>query len=257
MDELRRMAERVRRRLRRHQDLQAAQILGEYHPGEAATALRVLEVPDQLRLLRVMGGSEAVAVIRHMNRDDLAGLVKTLSDQELMGLIEHLPSDEIPRIVDRLGATQATRVAQWIRGAILRGIAGAQFGMGTAGRTMRAGVWAVSEDDTVGQAIEYVRGGNVDGQASTLFVVDSHRHLIGGIPVTALVGLAPTAPIRVIQTRRTMRVGPEASHRDVARLAIQYSLQAVPVVDAKGCFLGSLIADDVFSILRDELANSI
>lgn len=54
-----------------------------------------------------------------------------------------------------------------------------------------------------------------------------------------------------------MRVGPEASHRDVARLAIQYSLQVVPVVDAKGCFLGSLVADDVFSILRDELANSI
>jgi magnesium transporter len=257
MDESRRMAERVRRRLRRQQDVQAAQILGEHHPREVATALRVLEVPDQLRLLRLMEGGEAAAVLRHMSRDNLVGLVKTLNDHDLMGLIEHLPSDAIPRIVDRLGTAQATRVVQWIRGGMLRGIAGAEFGMGTAGRTMRAGLWAVSEDDTVGHAIEYVRGADVDGQLSTLFVVDSHRHLVGVIPITALVGLAPTVPIRLIQTRRTMRVGPDASHREVARVAIQYSLQAVPVVDAKGCFLGSLIADDVFSILRDELANSI
>jgi Mg/Co/Ni transporter MgtE len=54
-----------------------------------------------------------------------------------------------------------------------------------------------------------------------------------------------------------MTVGPGASQREVARLAIKYSLQAVAVVDAKGCFLGSLIADDLFSILRDDLANSI
>lgn len=122
---------------------------------------------------------------------------------------------------------------------------------------MRAGLWAISEDGTVGQAIESVRGADAYGQPSTLFVVDSHRHLVGAIPVAALFGLAPSAPIRLIRTQRTMMVGPDASHREVARLAIQYSLQAVAVVDAKGCFLGSLIADDLFSILRDELANSI
>lgn len=247
----------MQRRLRRNQDLQATQILGEYHPGEVATALRVLEIPEQLRLLRVMGGGEAAAVIRHMNLNDLVGLVKTLSDHDLMGLVEHLPSDEIPQIMDRLGGTQATRIAEWMHGITPTDIPGGRFDAGTAGRTMRVGVWAISEDDTVGHAIEYVRSGDAYGQTSMLFVVDSHRHLLGVIPITALLGLAPTVPLRLIQTQRTMRVGPDASHRDVARLALQYSLQAVPVVDANGGFLGSLVADDVFSILRDELANRI
>jgi magnesium transporter len=253
----RRLAEQVRRRFRRQQDVQAAQILGEHHPREVATALRILEVADQLRLLRLMEGAEAAAVLRHMNRDDLVGLVRALTDHDLVGLIEHLSSDAIPRLVDRLGPAQATRVVQWIRGGTLRGVAGTEFGIGTAGWTMRPGLWAVSENGTVGQAIECVRGADVYSQPSMLFVVDSHRHLVGAITVAALFGLAPSAPIRLIQTRRTMTVGPGASHREVARLAIQYSLQAVAVVDAKGCFLGSLIADDLFSILRDELANSI
>ena len=255
MDESRRIAERVQRRLRRNQDVQAAQILGEYHPGEVAAAIRALEVPEQLRLLRLMGCGEAAAVVRHMNLNDLAGLVKTLSDHDLVGLIEYLPSDEIPQIVDRLGGAQATRIADWIHGITPTGIPSWRFDAGTAGRTMRVGVWAISEDDTVGHAIEYVRSRDAYGQTSMLFVVDSHRHLLGVIPITALLGLAPTVPLRLIETRRTMRVGPDASHREVARLALQYSLQAVPVVDANGCFLGSLIADDVFSILRDELAN--
>jgi len=174
-----------------------------------------------------------------------------------MGLIERLPSDEISQIVDRLGGTQTTRIAEWIHGITPTGIPGGRFDAGTAGRRMRVGVWAISEDDTVGHAIEYVRRRDDYGQTSMLFVVDSHRHLLGVIRITALLGPAPTVPLRLIQTRRTMTVGPDTPHRDVARLALRYSLQAVPVVDANGCFLGSLVADDVFSILRDELANRI
>ena len=113
---------------------------------------------------------------------------------------------------------------------------------------MRPGFGAISEDGTVGDAVEYLGSEDAHSDLPMLFLVDGHEHPLG---------VVPAASMRLMQARRAMGVRPKTSHRDAVRLAVAYSLSAVPVVHPSGRFLGRLVLDDLFRILRGEAVEGV
>jgi magnesium transporter len=129
---------------------------------------------------------------------------------------------------------------------------------GTAGRMMTARVVVVTDSDTAQFATESVRRqAALVPTLTEIFVVDSHRRLVGILPIATLLLAPGGTQVRDLMHDVAVRVGPEEPQRIAAQVIARYDLSAVPVVDTRGQLLGRITADDVRHVALDEAAGGL
>lgn len=105
-------------------------------------------------------------------------------------------------------------------------------------------------DTPVDQVIEALRGQHYDC-ADTVFVTDGAGHLAGIVRINDLFGDG-TKQIGDIMEEKHEAVHPADDQEQIARLAIELNMIAVPVVDDLGQLIGAVPAEALFRILREE-----
>jgi magnesium transporter len=123
---------------------------------------------------------------------------------------------------------------------------------------MTARVVVVTDSDTAQLATESVRRQATRVPALTeIFVTDTHRRLVGMLPIAALLLAEGGAQVRDLMQDVAVRVGPEEPQRVAAQVIARYDLSAVAVVDTRGTLLGRITADDVRHVALDEAAGGL
>jgi magnesium transporter len=111
---------------------------------------------------------------------------------------------------------------------------------------------------TVERTIEHLR--TVDTEAETLaylYVVDTHDHLTGVIPLRDLITSPASRKLSDITPQSVISVRVDTDQEEVARIVSQYDFFAVPVISTDGKLVGIITHDDVMDILQDEFTEDV
>ncbi len=115
---------------------------------------------------------------------------------------------------------------------------------------MRKDYTTLLANQTVAEALEWLRLHPPSGRIIYFYVIDGDGHLQGVVPTRRLVLSPPGATISEIMVGKTLTVPASATVLDACEFFIQYRLLAFPVVDEEGRLLGVLDVD----LYTDELS---
>ena len=85
-----------------------------------------------------------------------------------------------------------------------------------------------------------------------LFVTDSEQRLQGVVPLSKFLAVPPQTSIRGLMAGDIASVTLSDHPEQVAEVALDHAIPAVPVVDDNRCLLGAVPAHTVFKILRED-----
>lgn len=89
--------------------------------------------------------------------------------------------------------------------------------------------------------------------AETLYILDEGGHLVGLLPMAALLAAASDGTaLSAIMIQNPPSVRPREDQEDVAMLALHHDIASIPVTDDAGRFLGVVPSGALLRILREE-----
>jgi len=195
-------------------------------PELEADLFTELEAGHQAEFLEERSDEEVAALLALMEADDAADLVRELPDERRERIVEELPRVQNRRVRALLG-----------------------FDPATAGGLMSPEFVCVYAQASVAEALERVRRdpGPPDSLA-WVFVMSSHKRLIGAITLPDLLRADPELPVGDVAAV-PQRVRPDADLEEVARLMTDYDLTVVAVTDPEGRLVGVITVDDVLELV--------
>jgi len=248
----------IRRQLAEPDPRALAALVSGAHPADLAGALRELELPEQVTVLRQLPAEAAGAVLYEMDDDRRLALVEALGQGEVSRILDEMPPDDAADVVEALPEEQASQILDRMPPAEAEEIQELlQYGESTAGGIMTPEFVAVHEDMTVAQALEHLRKAVTREGVFHVYVVDSHDHLVGVVPLRRLITADPATPVHAIRRPDVISVTAETDQEEVARLVTKHSLLAVPVVSRDNRLLGTITVDDVIDVIHEEATEDI
>jgi magnesium transporter len=233
-------------------------LLDEAHPADIAAVLHQLSVTEQATVVRTLSQERAGEVLAEMDDEALLGLVRALDDAEVSRILDEMPPEDAAGVVEELPSEQAEKILDLMEDAKSEEVQELlEYPEHSAGRLMSPDCVAVNERATVEQAIEHVRKSVSEERAFEVYVVDSHRHLVGVVPPRRLITANPQTPVFAVRDENVVSVPAEMDQEEVARLVAKYDLVAVPVVDRHHRLLGTITVDDVIDIVGEEASEDI
>jgi len=246
-----RLLEAARRLLEGGKDGRDEEALEAAHPSDFAAILQHLPLEQQVTLFRRLSAERAGDVLPALDDPTLLTLVRALDEDDVGGvlgrhLVEELPREEAEKILDLMEEEHSEDVQEIL-----------EYPEHSAGRLMSPDFVAVREEATVEDAIKHIRDSVARERAFELYVVDSHRHLVGTVPLRRLLIANPSTPVLAIRDENVVSVPTTMDQEEVARVVAKYDLVAVAVVDGRHHLVGTITADDVVDIVGEEATEDI
>lgn len=117
-------------------------------------------------------------------------------------------------------------------------------------------VVSITRDQTVGQVIQqiqrYVRKQGQFQMFYSTYVVDEYHYLIATISVTELLLSDKWMLIQNLMNPEVVAVGQDLDKEEVVRLAKQYDLVVVPVIDKHFRLIGRITINDLVDVIAEE-----
>ncbi|MDR0418509.1 MAG: magnesium transporter [Puniceicoccales bacterium] len=228
--------------------------LSNTSPYDVSLFLERLSSDDQQFILCKLSSSDASLVLAEMYSSDSAEILSEMRDHRATKILAELEPDDAADLLlnvetrdrERLLGKLSTEFAATIRNLM-------RYDPDTAGGVMTPYVTTLRETMTVDQAIQYIRREkNETENSDILYVIDSHRRLVGTTTVRNLIWAKSQQCIADIMERDTISIcKPDESKQDVALTMTESHAQTLPVVDNQGRLLGIITHDDVIDILHE------
>ncbi|MGW8317724.1 MAG: magnesium transporter [Candidatus Promineifilaceae bacterium] len=236
-------------------------LIGRYHPADIAELLNELSREHALVVFGMLTDEVASEVLDETGSLVRQELVEKLDDERLADLLDELPMDDAAEFLNGLPSETATRLLQLMEeeeALPVRELL--SYADQTAGRLMTRNVAALRRHWTAQEATEYLRSLVEADEAETihyLYVVDRFAHLIGVVPIRALMLAPRNQRIESIMIRDLITVPVTADQEELAEIVSRYDFVAVPVVDGENHLSGVVTVDDVLDILEEEATEDI
>jgi magnesium transporter len=253
-----RLLESVRRLLEGGKEGRDDQALEAAHQSDVAAIIQRLPLEQQVALFRRLSAERAGEVLPALDDTTLLTLVRALDDTEVSAILDEMPPEQAAGVVDELPRDEAEKILELVEEEHSEDIQEVlEYPEHSAGRLMSPDFVAVREDATVEGAIKHIRDSVARDRAFELYVVDSHRHLVGTVPLRRLLIADPNTSVLAIRDENVVSVPADLDQEEVARVVAKYDLVAVAVVDARHHLVGTITADDVVDIVGEEATEDI
>ncbi len=235
------------------------QLAGELSPVDLADFLASLDDETLLTAFRVLPKTVAADAFAELDSDVQETIVRSTTDTRLGQILDELAVDDAVDVLQELPATLVKRVLRRAspetRALINKFLS---YPDGSAGSVMTAEFLSLSENFTVRQAIEYIRGTGIDKETVYVaYITDGHSMLRGIVSLRDL--LFSTEDTRIGDIMETdILSATTLEHREVASEIIsRYDLLALPIVDNEGRLVGIITVDDAVDVLKEEATEDI
>lgn len=233
--------------------------LHELHPADVADVLEQLGPSQRARVFEHLDNVQAALTVAELEDEYQADLIDDLGDQRASDILEEMDPDDAADIIGDLPYDKAEALLRLMgvnEARAVRSLLG--YREKTAGGIMTPEVTTVTEDMTVQQVIEHLRGEAAEREGIYyIFVVDEDMRLEGVISLRDLVISEPETLIATFLSRDVTTVGPDDDQELVAETMSKYDLLALPVVDETGKLLGIVTVDDALQVLEEESAEDL
>jgi CBS domain-containing protein len=195
-------------------------------PELEADVFEELEPQHQREFIETRSDAEIADVLARMESDDAADLVAELPEERRDEVVGLLPGSQRRKVRALLGHDPAT-----------------------AGGLMSPEFVCVYAQATQAEVLARVRASRFSPEVlGSVYVMNSHKRLVGAIALVDLVRAEPGAPIGEV-AGFPRRVRPDADLEEVARLMTDFDLTVVPVVDDQERLVGVVTVDDVLELV--------
>ena len=205
------------------------------HPREAAARLGKLPSEQVAVFLSGLDPAEASTILSELPTDIAAAVIERFEIERASRVLECLDLSRIVALLRALPADPREGLLRSLPKSLERRVSHALIlPSGTVGTAADSTVRPFDADATVAA----VRGAGVDPRLPYLYVIDREDRLVGVIHRRELDSSSDEAPLRSIMKTRVQSVNatdPMATIHDHRAWA---DLDALPVVDARGAFVG-------------------
>lgn len=227
-------------------------LLTELHPADVADVLEALTPEQATALLRRLSLADRADVLEYVEEEEGAKIANRLPDAELVDILDEMSADDA---ADLLGDLDPQRAENLLREMdeedIVRPLL--NYPEDSAGGLMVPLEFQLKETMTVAQVLTILRDMQPDPELIFyLFVQDAHDRLVGQVSIRRLVIHSADRLIREIMDEDVVYVNVLDDQAKCARLAQQYSLVALPVVNEYLRLVGIITVDDLVEVVAEE-----
>ena len=231
--------------------------LDELHPADVADILEQLDPQQRANVFQHLDEAQASEAISEMEDEYQADFFQNLDNTRAAGLLGNMDPDDAADIVRDLPYEKAETLLRLMGmedAAEIRRLLG--YKDGTAGGMMTTQFVAVNTTDTVGHAIEILRGLDEDfPRVHYVYALGDNDRLVGVLSLRTLVLTDDDTLIGDCMYTDVISVTPDETEEDVAADVFKYDLPAMPVVDEHGKLLGIVTTDDAWDVIEDDVSS--
>jgi magnesium transporter len=227
-------------------------------PEDIAEWLDMLSAEDRQNIVSALDHESAGAVLTDTTVSIRAELVDDIEPERLARIAEALPADEAADLIGALEVEESEEVLHHISSEdeeVLRHLL--TYPEDTAGGIMNPDVVALQPDESVDDAIRYLRSVAEATPISVVYVVDEERQLLGFVRLRRMVTARPAALLGDIMSTDVISVAVETDQEEVADIVEKYDFIAVPVVDTDHRLVGVVTVDDILDVIEEEATEDI
>lgn len=257
LKKLRLLHESLRRYLRRGAWEHLDKLLLRTRDEEVAAVMALMPAEDQEAIFKRITTPERKAeIIVQMDAPFGQTVLTPLGPEEVALILHEMATDDMADILAELNADLRAAVLEILEQSdaiedLMR------YGPDTAGGIMIPDFVALTEDDTVLEALAKLRESDDIEMVYYIYVLNGSGHLTGVLSLRKLVTAKAGKRIGDIMETDVISVTPETDQEVVARMVASYGFLAVPVVDDTNKLLGLVTVDDVIEVLREEATEDI
>lgn len=231
---------------------------GEHH-ADIADKFEQLTTDERKIVIELSPEVLSPAVLAELEDEVLEDILPLLPAEQISDAVQALDSDDAVQLFEELDKDQRAEVLAVLPDRVREELeAGFSFNEETAGRLMQREFVAAPEFWTVGQTIDHMRAQGVKDSDTLpdlffdVYVIDTHFHPIGVLPLSALMRSGRDTPLADIMKELPVLIEPDTDQEDVAYLFGKYDLISAPVIDADGRLTGMITVDDMVEVIHDE-----
>lgn len=228
--------------------------LDELHPADVADILEQLDPKQRAEVFKHIDDTRSAEIIAELEDEFQAETLDDMTDREASGLLGQMDPDDAADIIRDLPYEKAETLLRLMGvedAAEIRRLLG--YRDDTAGGMMTTQFVALSEDDTVGDAIETLRG--LDEDFPTVHFVyvleEDSEKLAGVMSMRTLVLAHNDTRLGDVMYTDVITVSPDEDEEEVAADISKYDMVALPVVDEGGHMLGLVTVDDALDVIEE------
>jgi len=233
--------------------------LHELHPADVADILEVISPSQRARVFEHLENTQAAETVAALEDEYQADVIDDLGNQKAATLLEMMDPDDAADIIGDLPYDKAETLLRLIgvkESRSIRSVLG--YKEKTAGGIMTPEVTTVTEDMTVQQVTEFLRGEAAEHEIIYyIFVVEDDRSLTGVISLRDLIIASPETKVGEFINRDVISAQADDDQEEVAETMSKYDLLALPVLDETGRLLGIVTVDDALEVLEEESAEDL
>ena len=229
-------------------------LVAALHPADQADLLERMPARTATSLVRFLGDhldaetltyldeNTREAIVEVMGAKALARQLHDLSTDDAIDIIEELEEGALADVLAALSAEDRVFVEE-----------GLSFPEDSAGRLMQREIVTVPSFWTVGQTIDYLRGGkSTTDDFYLIFVVDPARKPLGEVPLSKLLCAQRPRRISEIMEPDFRSIPVDMDQEEVAVLFRRYGMVSAGVVDLGNRLVGMITIDDVIDVIDEE-----
>ena len=233
----------------------AARGLRTIHPSDLADILEELDRTNRSSLFRSLDLQTAAHTLEEVEDPKLQiSLIESAPVERASDILEEMAPDEATDLLAELSEEQKDRLVRTMEKPSADTLTALlKFKEGTAGGIMTKDFFAVTDDTTIGQAIEEFRETTYPLESvAYIYVTSDDGRLRGVATLRHLIIGDPDAPIAKFMNERLVTVDPQDDVEDVADIFKKYKFLAVPVVNEDGMIEGLITLKDIMEEQLDE-----
>ncbi len=227
-------------------------------PEDIAEWLDLLSVDARQQILGALDHEAAGTVLNDTTPLIRAELVEEIEPRRLARIAEALPADEAADLIGELETDDYERVLHHISTEdeeVLRHLL--TYPEDTAGGIMNPEVVALRPEETVDDAISFLRTAEAETVTAAVYVVDNEGRLQGFVRLRRMVTARPATKLGDIMSTDVISVQVDTDQEEVADLVDKYDFMAMPVVDENNRLMGAVTVDDVLDVIEEEATEDI
>ena len=180
--------------------------------------------------------------ILEMNKQYAADMLANMYTDNAVDMLKQLEPEMIPKYLRLMDDEQAAHLREVL-----------VYEDATAGAIMTTEFIAIKANQTVRSAMAILKSKAPEAETIYyIYVIDSKEQLVGVISLRDLIISHEDKMIYEIMSDRIIRINVDDDQADVARVARDYDLLALPVVDDNNVLLGIITVDDILDVMHEE-----
>lgn len=198
-------------------------------------------------ILDELGEDLKDSLINQMTPEKVAKAAQTMDTDNLAYILRSLPDSLYQQVLQSMSSQDRARVETAL-----------SYPDDTAGSIMNTDTVTLRPDVTIDVVLRYLRiRGKLPEATDTLYVVNKHDELLGGIAIIDLLTCDPNASVGKVMAADLEGIPVDMSDSEVAQLFERHDWISAPVIDHTQRLLGRITIDDIVDVIREDTEHSM